>query len=112
MMNAMVQALARRTGESGNRRLALKSLAAVALATAATPLATQAKKGNKNASKKKAQKLCRRQVGQCEAAVRVTCAGSAECEADLIPCCLELGQCDATGFIACVSSPDGGNPEL
>lgn len=108
----MIDALTRRTGAAQNRRVALKTLGATALAaTAVAPLTAQAKQGRKNKSnsksknKNKAKKLCQRQIGQCEAAVRGICAGSADCEADLIPCCLELGQCDATNFIACVSGP-------
>ncbi len=106
MMNTMIDELARGAGAAQNRRVALKTLGATALAaTAGAPLTAQAKKGSKSESKKKARKLCQRQIGQCEAAVRGICAGSADCEADLIPCCLELGQCDATNFIACVSGP-------
>jgi hypothetical protein len=107
-MNTMIDELARGAGAAQNRRVALKTLGATALAASCVaPLTAQAKQGrkNKNKSKNKAKKLCQRQIGQCEAAVRGICAGSADCEADLIPCCLELGQCDATNFIACVSGP-------
>jgi hypothetical protein len=107
-MNAMIDMLDRRASDSGNCRFALKALGAASLAAAAgEPLAAQAEKGGKN--KNKAKKLCKRQVGQCNAAVTVTCQGSAQCEADLLRCCLQLGQCNAKGFIECVSGTPAEN---
>lgn len=109
MTTSAFDRLTRRAGGQQDRRLALKALGAVVLAGAAgAPGMASAKKkgkGKGKGRKKRAQKLCQRQVAPCRAALAEVCEGDAECEAVRLPCCDDLGRCDAEAFFACVSQP-------
>lgn len=102
MIESLITTLTRTASKSRNRRLTLKALGATAVAAmAAEPLAAQAKKNGKK-RRNQAKKLCRRQIGPCEAQVLESCGDDAACQARLSVCCNALGRCDAAVFFACI----------
>jgi hypothetical protein len=105
MHNESVNALAHRTAPSLTRRTSLVAIGGAALASAlARPAPAHAGKAGK-----KAKKMCRRQIGQCETSVTAFCATASElleidreaCEASVLPCCGSFKGCQAGSFFRC-----------
>jgi hypothetical protein len=82
-----------------SRRASLMTLGTAGLAALASPLTVDAKKKKKK--KGDVNKLCKRQIGECNTFVTITCAGDPEC-LDALPCCQELKTCDFAGFLNCL----------
>ena len=70
-------------------------------ARAAARAASVSASARRGSVKKKARQKCKRQVGQCQALVRVQCEGDQECLDRILPCCVLLGTCDFAGFLVC-----------
>jgi hypothetical protein len=100
-MNARTFEAMARHAASLSRRGSLRVLGGAALtgAIAAPTAAVAGKAGNK------AQKRCKRQLGQCLASVEAFCEPQqlpAVCEAFLNPCCEHFSRCEAGQGIACL----------
>jgi hypothetical protein len=91
-----------------NRRKALATLAAAAVATSVVmPQATGAKKKSRKSKKQVALKRCRVQAGPCQAALAIFCenASGADlevCLGRLETCCSALTTCDAGTAMECL----------
>ena len=86
-----------------SRRASLFGIGSAALAAAVVPTASRAGKAGK-----KAKKVCKRQIGQCQASVSDFCANpqlvisQAECEVAFLPCCLSFKSCKAGAVYDCM----------
>ena len=83
------------TGASSTRRASLFALGGVGLAKlAGNPSASAKSKGNAN-------KRCKRQPGECEAAFSQLCKDD-DCRAFSV-CCSRLGKCNFGDYVACIN---------
>lgn len=96
--------IARRTAAGLSRRGSLLALGGAALAAAVTgPSHTQAAKSGKK-TRKKARKVCRRQVGQCHDFLDWACPDQT-CVDRLESCCASFAKCDANTALQCIFDP-------
>jgi hypothetical protein len=85
------------------RRASLLTLATAGLAALAQPIAGKGRKGKRKQRRNgDANKLCKKQVGQCFDIFAPTCEDSPACQAELDICCPVLGRCDFGGFFTCL----------
>jgi hypothetical protein len=91
-------ALARVVRFPTERRVSFKALGIAGLSAALlAPRTIEAKQS----AGKKARKKCKRQVGQCRAAVEAFCERSTFCFDAFSPCCEHLSTCNVTAYLTC-----------
>lgn len=103
MNNHHFDTVARDAAAAVSRRTSLLTIGGAALAAVMARPASA--KGGK--SRNTSLKRCKKQTGQCLAAVAEYCAPlelPQVCEAFLGPCCETLAQCDAGRTVACLLS--------
>lgn len=70
----------------------------------ADSITTDAKKRRKKKRNKgDADKLCKRQVGQCLDLFIPACEDDLVCQVQIESCCSALGSCDLDGFFVCIA---------
>ncbi len=104
-MNLSIVGASRRKSRTGSPRNVFVALGGVGK-FAGVPASGVSIAGKGKNGGKKAGKLCRSQVGQCQAAIEEICAGDLECLA-LQVCCDFFATCDTTGALACVVTTPG-----
>jgi hypothetical protein len=101
--NRIVDTFTRDTASAVSRRTSLLTLGGGALAAMTGPAIAAAGKSGKNASRKNADKRCKRQKVQCLSAIAEYCASLEEpqlCEGFLSLSCEPLARCNAGEAIA------------
>jgi hypothetical protein len=113
----MEEVMPQRSLDAFTRRASLVSLGAAALAAAATPFRTEAKKNqrkSKSANRREQEcqldlavcttqgANCATQVTECTAFLTTICGSEPECQ-PAIACCSFLASCDVASFVTCLA---------
>lgn len=99
MNNFAFDILARRTVDGVSRRASLATLSGAALAVAARPDVSEAKKKKGKSCGKKQKQKCNGVESQCVATGAALCQGDPDCLAAINLCCQE---CFADEFLNCL----------